>query len=48
MNPDEHKLVDLEDHFLTRRQFLQRAGMGISRSDRLMPEKAMNNLDIMK
>ena len=28
MNPDEHKLVDLEDHFLTRRQFLQRAGMG--------------------
>jgi hypothetical protein len=28
MNPDEHKQVDLEDHFLTRRQFLQRAGMG--------------------
>ncbi|HEX7653664.1 MAG TPA: DUF1501 domain-containing protein, partial [Verrucomicrobiae bacterium] len=28
MNPDEHKYTDLEDHFLTRRQFLQRAGMG--------------------
>ena len=28
MNPDEHKNFDLEDHFLTRRQFLQRAGMG--------------------
>src|SRR5580692_6194142 len=27
MNQDEHS-VHLEDHFLTRRQFLQRAGMG--------------------
>src|ERR1700753_3814483 len=27
MNQEEHA-VDLEDHFLTRRQFLQRAGMG--------------------
>jgi hypothetical protein len=28
MNPDEHKQFSLEDNFLTRRQFLQRAGMG--------------------
>src|SRR5580698_4647245 len=27
MNQDEHS-IHLEDHFLTRRQFLQRAGMG--------------------
>jgi hypothetical protein len=28
MNPDEHKQFSLEDSFLTRRKFLQRAGMG--------------------
>ena len=28
MNPDEHKQFSLEDSFTTRRQFLQRAGMG--------------------
>jgi len=28
MNPDEHKHFSIEDNFLTRRQFLQRAGMG--------------------
>lgn len=28
MNPDEHRSFDFEDCFLTRRQFLQRAGMG--------------------